>query len=97
MSTARITIGGVEVSPHPSGTMGKQQRVAETQDASGTGRMFSQTDGERGSARLVLERPPWLIACPLPPAARRLAGALMLLGLVLALAVWLIGHRQNVR
>jgi hypothetical protein len=94
MSAARITIGGVDVSPRPNGVIVSTQRAVEGQNADGFDHAFSQSDARQASVLLTLERPAWS-TCPLPPGPWRIVGAVALGGLILSLIVCLIQHRAH--
>lgn len=94
MSTARITIGGVDISSGPSGLSGGPLPAAQSQKAAGIGRTLSQADRGRDPVSLTVECTQWP-SCPLPPGPWRIVGALAFLGLLLCLAGWLTLCRRR--
>jgi len=94
MSAARITIGGVDVSPRPNGVIGGTPRAVEGQSVPRMDRRFSRSAAGGASVLLTLERTPWS-TCPLPPGPWRIVGALALGGLLLSLIVCFVQHRAH--
>jgi hypothetical protein len=94
MSEARITIGGVDVSPHPNDVIINTQRDFQRHAANSSDHTFSRPDAGEASVLLTLERPAWS-TCPLPPGPWRIIGTAVLGGLILSLIVCLIQHRAH--
>ena len=90
MSSARITIGGLDVRPHPSEPIAGKLPAAESQGAAGVERPH---DGKHVPVILTVERAP-RPRCPLPPGPWRIISALVLLALPLSLIVALSGRRR---
>ena len=88
MSSARITIGGLDVSPHPGEPGGG---AAESQNIVGVQRTH---DGKHAPVTLTLERASQP-RCPLPPGPWRIITALAVLGLILSLVAILSQHRRR--
>ena len=88
MSSARITIGGVDVNPHPGEPVVGALLAAESKSAAEA----DQTrEGQRAPVTLTVEhisRP----HCPLPPGPWRIVSALAVLGLMLSLVASLSGR-----
>ena len=94
MSTARITIGGVDVGPQPNDVIGNMQRAGEGQSVNRIDHTISVSTAGGPSVSLTLERSPWS-TCPLPPGPWRIIGAVVLGGLILALIACLVQHRAH--
>jgi hypothetical protein len=90
MSSARITIGGLDVNPHPDEPVVGALPAAESQSAAGV----DQTrNGQHAPVTLTVEhtqRP----RCPLPPGSWRMISALAVLGLILSLVALLSARRR---
>lgn len=92
MSTARITIGGADVSPHPSGASTQMLHAVEGQSVAGLARVPSRSGEGRPSVSVTVERAHWS-TCPLPAGPWRIVGAIALGGLALALIAYLVQRR----
>ena len=90
MSSARITIGGLDVSPYPGEPAAGALPVAESQSTAGADRT---RDGGHASVILTVEPTP-RPRCPLPPGPWRIISALAVLALILSLVVILGGCRR---
>lgn len=97
VNPARITIGGVEVSPRSSDTLNVSQPAAEVSDRSAAGRGRSRIGGPGDATPSVVGRLTLSPACPLPPVLRRVVAAWVLLAPLFALALWLMLRRRNAR
>jgi len=91
MSSARITIGGLDVSPYPGEPVGGALPAAERQGVAGVQRTH---DGKHAPVTLTLERASQP-RCPLPPGPWRIITALAVLGLILSLVAILSQHRRR--
>ena len=91
MSSARITIGGMEVSPHPGEPGARALPVAESQRTAGVDR---SRESEHAPVILTLERAQ-RPRCPLPPGPRRIISALAVLGLILSLVAVVSERRRR--
>jgi hypothetical protein len=91
MSSARITIGGLDVSPYPGEPVGGALPATERQGIAGAQRTH---DGKHAPVTLTLERSP-RPRCPLPPGPWRIISALAVLGLILSLVAVLSEHRRR--
>ena len=90
MSSARITIGGMDVSPHPGEPGAGALPAAPSQSIAGSDRTYN---GKHAPVILTLERSPRL-RCPLPPGRWRIISALAVLGLIFSLVALLSRRRQ---
>lgn len=90
MSSARITIGGMDVSTH----LGERDAGVLPAVASQSTASSDQTyDGKHAPVILTLERSP-RPRCPLPPGRWRIISALAVLGLIFSLVALLSRRRQ---
>ena len=89
MSSARITIGGLDVSPYPGEPVVGALLVAESTSAA---EVDQTRDGQHDPATLTLEHTP-RPHCPLPPGPWRIVSVLAVLGLILFLVASLSGRR----
>ena len=92
MRAPRITIGGLDVSPHPAELVAGVLPAAESQAAASVQRM---PDGIHAPVILTMERAP-RPRCPLPPGPWRSISALAVLGLIFSLVAALSEHRRRV-
>ena len=90
MSSARITIGGLDVSPYSGELVAGAQPAAEGQGAASVERTY---DGGHIPVILSVESAP-RPRCPLPPGPWRIISALVLLALLLSLVAALSGRRR---
>ena len=90
MSSARITIGGLDVSRYSGELVAGAQPAAESQGAASVERTH---DGKHVPVILTLERSS-RPRCPLPPGRWRIISALAVLGLILSLVAILSRRRQ---
>ena len=93
MSSARITIGGLDVSPYSGELVAGAQPAAEGQGIPGVDRT---RDGGHVPVILTVEsaqRP----RCPLPPGSWRMISTLAVLGLLLSLVAVLSEYRRRAR
>jgi hypothetical protein len=90
MSSARITIGGLDVSPYSGELVAGKQPAAESHSAASVERTH---DGNHAPVILTVECPP-RPRCPLPPGPWRIISALVLLVLLLSLVAALSGRRR---
>jgi hypothetical protein len=91
MSSARITIGGQDVSPYPDELVAGALPAAESQRTAGVDR---SRESEHAPVILTLEyaqRP----RCPLPPGPWRIISALAVLGLILFLVAVVSERRRR--
>jgi hypothetical protein len=91
MSSARITIGGLDVSPYSGELVAGAQPAAEGFGAVSVERTY---DGDHVPVILTVEsaqRP----RCPLPPGPWRIISALAVLGLLLSLVAVLSQYRRR--
>ena len=92
MSSARITIGGLDVSPYSGEPVAGALPAAESQGTAGVDRTY---DGDHVPVILTVESAP-RPRCPLPPGPWRIISALAVLGLLLSLVAALSEHRRRV-
>ena len=90
MSSARITIGGLDVSRYSGELVAGALPATENQGIAGVGRM---RDGGHAPVILTVERTP-RPRCPLPPGPWRIISAVVLLAALLSLVVALCGRRR---
>jgi hypothetical protein len=90
MSSARITIGGMDVSPHPGEPGAGALPATPSQSIAGINRTY---DGKHAPVILTLESAP-RPRCPLPPGPWRIISALAVLGLIFSLVAILSRRRQ---
>jgi hypothetical protein len=93
MSSARITIGGLDVSPYPGELVAGALLAAESQSTAGVDRT---RDGKHAPVILTLERTE-RPGCPLPSGPWRIISALVALGLLLSLVAVLSEYRRRAR
>ena len=93
MTSARITIGGLDVSPYSDEPVPEAQPAVEGQGAAGVGRTY---DDNHGPVILTVESAP-RPRCPLPPGPWRIITTLAVLGLLLSLVAVLSEYRRRVR
>jgi hypothetical protein len=93
MSTARITIGGLDVSPHPGDSAAGALPGAESQITAGVARARSQDDSGHAPVILTME-PTRRLRCPIPAGPWRIISALAVLGLILS-SVAVLRERQR--
>jgi hypothetical protein len=93
MSSARITIGGFDVTPRPGEPGVGALPTAESQRTAGADQMY---DGNHAPLILTVERAP-RPRCPLPPGPWRIISAAAVLGLIFFLVAILSERRRRVR
>jgi hypothetical protein len=92
MSSARITIGGLDVSPYSGELVAGAQPAAESH---GAARLERTYDGDHVPVILTVEGAP-RPRCPLPPGPWRIISSLAVLGLLLSLVAVLSEYRRRV-
>ena len=90
MSSARITIGGMDVRSHLGEPGAGALPAVAGQSIAGSDQTY---DGKHVPVILTLERSP-RPRCPLPPGRWRIISALAVLGLILSLVAILSRRRQ---
>jgi hypothetical protein len=91
MSSARITIGGLDVSPYSGEPVVGAQPAAESHGTASVERTY---DGDHVPVILTVERGPQP-RCPLPPGPWRIISTLAVLGLLLSLVAALSEYRRR--
>ncbi len=91
MSSARITIGGQDVSPYLGELVAGALPATESQRTAGVDR---SRESEHAPVILTLERAQ-RPRCPLPPGPRRIISALAVLGLILSLVAVVSERRRR--
>jgi hypothetical protein len=94
MSTVRLTIGGVDVSPYPGEIVAGVLPGVESQSAAGLDRARARNDSGHAPVTLAMA-PTRQFRCPLPPGPWRVISTLALTGFIFILIAMLSKCRRR--